>query len=353
MAVTAGPDHWMRLALEEARLAADSGEVPVGAVLVKDGRLIASGRNTPIAAHDPTAHAEVMALRAAAHSLGNYRLEGCELYVTLEPCAMCAAAMLHARLNRVVFGAADPKTGAAGSVINLFDIPLLNHQTQVTGGLLAEEAAGLLRSFFKPRRTNVSPLREDALRTPDARWVDLDVPHHLSHYVSHLPSLQGLRLHWFDGRATSRDVCDSMVETGKGGHRSAKPQLIALHGTADWSLRYASELHAGEPILAIDLPGFGLSDKPKKESAHSLAWHASVLEEWIQHLAIQPSDQALCVIAPREMQPLVETFLSRVKGTFEVRWDDRPEMPEFECVAPYPDKGHLAGPRALRALLDN
>ncbi|MFM2035420.1 MAG: hypothetical protein RL459_685 [Pseudomonadota bacterium] len=343
----------MRLALDEARHAADAGEVPVGAVLVKDGRLIASARNTPISGHDPTAHAEVMALRAAAQSLGNYRLEGCELYVTLEPCAMCAGAMLHARLSQVIFGASDPKTGAAGSVVNLFDIPLLNHQTQVTGGLLAEEAADLLRSFFKPRRTNASPLREDALRTPDARWAGLDVPQQLSHYVSHLPSLQGLRLHWFDGRASVPEIDDSMMETGKGGHKSTLPLSIALHGTADWSLRYASELRAGVPILAIDLPGFGLSDKPKKETAHTIDWHASVLAQWIQHLAIPPSTQALCVIAPREMEPLVEAFLGRVEGTFEVRWDDRPEMPESERLTPYPDKGHLAGPRALRALLDN
>ncbi|MEY4756526.1 MAG: hypothetical protein RJA34_1424 [Pseudomonadota bacterium] len=343
----------MRLALDEARLAADAGEVPVGAVLVKDGRLIASAHNTPISGHDPTAHAEVMALRAAAQSLGNYRLEGCELYVTLEPCAMCAGAMLHARLSRVIFGASDPKTGAAGSVVNLFDMPMLNHQTQVTAGVLAEEAAGLLRSFFKPMRANPSPLREDALRTANARWAGLDVPHHLSHYVSHLPSLQGLRLHWFDGRATSCDVGDSLAETGKGGYRSAKPLSIALHGTVDWSLRYASELRAGEPILAIDLPGFGLSDKPKRVSVHTLDWHASVLAQWIQHLAIPASAQALCVIAPREMQRLVEAFLGRVEGAFEVRWDDRPEMPQSERLAPYPDKGHLAGPRALRALLDN
>ena len=343
----------MRLALDEARLAVDAGEVPVGAVLVKDGRLIASAHNTPISGHDPTAHAEVMALRAAAQSLGNYRLEGCELYVTLEPCAMCAGAMLHARVSRVIFGASDPKTGAAGSVVNLFDMPMLNHQTQVTAGVLAEEAAGLLRSFFKPMRANPSPLREDALRTANARWADLDVPRHLSHFVSHLPSLQGLRLHWFDGQATFRDVDDSMAETGKGGHRSAKPLSIALHGTADWSLRYASELRAGEPILAVDLPGFGLSDKPKRVSVHTLDWHASVLAQWIQHLAIPASAQALCVIAPREMQRLVEAFLGRVEGAFEVRWDDRPEMPESERLAPYPDKGHLAGPRALRALLDN
>ena len=111
----------MRLALEEARAAAEAGEVPVGAVVVHKGRVIGVGRNAPIASHDPTAHAEIVALRAAANALGNYRLEDCDLYVTLEPCAMCSGAMLHSRLRRVVFGAPDPKTGAAGSVFNLFD----------------------------------------------------------------------------------------------------------------------------------------------------------------------------------------------------------------------------------------
>ena len=118
--------RWMRLALAEALAAAAAGEVPVGAVVVKDGTVIGAGRNAPIGAHDPTAHAEVLALRAAARHLGNYRLDDCTLYVTLEPCAMCSGAMLHARLARVVYGAPDPKTGAAGSVLNLFAEPRLN-----------------------------------------------------------------------------------------------------------------------------------------------------------------------------------------------------------------------------------
>ena len=134
----------MRLALAEARAAADAGEVPVGAVVVKDGRVIATGRNAPIAAHDPTAHAEIVALRAAAEALSNYRLDGCQLFVTLEPCAMCAGAMLHARLARVVYGAAEPKTGAAGSVLDLFALAPLNHQTQVQGGGAGAEHDGVL-----------------------------------------------------------------------------------------------------------------------------------------------------------------------------------------------------------------
>ena len=163
----------MGLAIAQAREAAAAGEVPVGAVVVKDGQWIASGRNAPIAGHDPTAHAEIVALREAARVLGNYRLDGCTLYVTLEPCAMCSGAMLHARLARVVYGAADPRTGAAGSVLNLFEHARLNHQTQVTGGVLATACGQLLQDFFRPRRLNPDPVREDALRTPDAAFADL------------------------------------------------------------------------------------------------------------------------------------------------------------------------------------
>ena len=142
----------MSLALAQAALADAAGEVPVGAVVLKDGIVIATGCNAPIATHDPSAHAEMQALRAAAQVLGNYRLPECELFVTLEPCAMCAGAMLHARLKRVVFGTTDPKTGAAGSVIDLFAQTQLNHQTQVQGGLLAQECADMLQIFFRQRR---------------------------------------------------------------------------------------------------------------------------------------------------------------------------------------------------------
>lgn len=145
-------EQMMLFALEAAREAQALGEVPVGAVLVREGQVIARGFNRPISAHDPSAHAEMCALRAAAQVLGNYRLPDCELYVTLEPCAMCAGAMLHARLKKVIFGAHDPKTGAAGSVIDLFAEARLNHQTTVTGGVLAQECGDLLRAFFAARR---------------------------------------------------------------------------------------------------------------------------------------------------------------------------------------------------------
>jgi tRNA(adenine34) deaminase len=142
----------MRLALDQALNAQLAGEVPVGAVIVRNGEVVATGYNRPITTHDPTAHAEIVALRHAALLTENYRLPDCELYVTLEPCAMCAMALMHARFKRVVFAAADPKTGAAGSVTNLFAEPRFNHQTELVGGVLAEPAGGLLRDFFAMRR---------------------------------------------------------------------------------------------------------------------------------------------------------------------------------------------------------
>jgi tRNA(adenine34) deaminase len=143
---------YMGLALELAREAGAAGEVPVGAVIVWGGEVVGRGFNQPIGRHDPTAHAEVMALRDAAVRLGNYRLPGCTLYVTLEPCAMCAGAIMHARIDRVVFGARDPKTGAAGSIIDLFAESRLNHHTAIVGGVLAEQCGSLLSSFFGARR---------------------------------------------------------------------------------------------------------------------------------------------------------------------------------------------------------
>jgi tRNA(adenine34) deaminase len=142
----------MRLALERANEARASGEVPVGAVLVSGERVIASGANRPIGSNDPTAHAEIEALRSAARALGSYRLSGTTLYVTLEPCPMCAMAIVHARVRRLVFGAWDPRAGAAGSVTDIFTLPGLNHRVDVFGGVLMEECASLLRDFFGERR---------------------------------------------------------------------------------------------------------------------------------------------------------------------------------------------------------
>jgi len=149
-------DTYMREALALACRAAEAGEVPVGAVVVSAGQVSGRGFNQPISGHDPTAHAEIVALRDAAQHLGNYRLGDCELYVTLEPCAMCAGAIMHARIAHVVYGAPDPKTGACGSIIDLFAETRLNHHTLVTGGILADDAAQLLQQFFAARRRDTS-----------------------------------------------------------------------------------------------------------------------------------------------------------------------------------------------------
>lgn len=186
----------MRLALDQAQNAWLVGEVPVGAVILRAGQVIATGYNRPITDHDPTAHAEVVALRHAATLLGNYRLPECELFVTLEPCAMCAMALMHARFKRVVFGATDPKTGAAGSVVNLFAEAKLNHHTQIAGGVLAEECGQVLRRFFAERREQyrrrrdpVTPAAELPLvhiPAGEAREVDASTPAASSPLFPHL-----------------------------------------------------------------------------------------------------------------------------------------------------------------------
>ena len=144
--------HYMAIALKMAQQAATLDEVPVGAIVVRDGRIVGRGFNAPISGHDPSAHAEIQAIRDAAKTLGNYRLVDCTLYVTLEPCAMCAGAIMHARLARLVFGANDPKTGACGSVINLMAETRLNHHTEVCSGILAAECGKLLSDFFSAKR---------------------------------------------------------------------------------------------------------------------------------------------------------------------------------------------------------
>ena len=145
-------ENWMRYALQLAQQAALQGEVPVGAVLVQDDNILGEGWNQPISLNDPSAHAEMLAMRAAGQAAANYRLPNTTLYVTLEPCCMCAGAMIHARIARVVFGAYDPKTGAAGSLFSVLNDPRHNHQVQISGGVLAEECAELLRTFFRERR---------------------------------------------------------------------------------------------------------------------------------------------------------------------------------------------------------
>ena len=376
--MTADDDtHWMRLALAEAQAAASAGEVPVGAIVVKDGQVIATGRNAPVEGHDPTAHAEIVALRAAAQRLSNYRLDGCSLYVTLEPCAMCSGAMLHARLARVVYGATDPKTGAAGSVLNLFGHTQINHQTQVQGGVLAEECANLLSDFFRQRRHQQRadalarhPLRDDALRTPDAAFASLPEYPWPPNYVSDLPSLAGLRLHYLDE-----------------GPRDAPRTWLCLHGNPAWSYLYRrmlpTFLAAGDRVVAPDLIGFGKSDKPKKEGVHQFAWHRQVLLELIERLDLHrvvlvvqdwggilgltlPVDCPERFVGLLVMNTLLATGDAPLPAGFvdwramcrdkPLYWVGRllargnPHLTPAECAAydaPFPDRGYRAALRAF------
>ncbi|RYF82326.1 MAG: tRNA adenosine(34) deaminase TadA [Comamonadaceae bacterium] len=337
----ARPDdaHWMRLALAQAQAAAEAGEVPVGAVVVHNGRLLATGRNNPVSAHDPCGHAEVNALRAAAAALGNYRLDGCELFVTLEPCPMCAGAVLHARLSRVVFGAADPRTGAAGSVVDLFAQPALNHHTRVQGGVLADACARPLQDFFQARRAqsraSAQPLRDDALRTPEARFDTFPPPASLR-WVRELPALQGLRMAWLDN-------ADGLPAAAP-----ATPPVLCLHGPGQWSALFQGLWSQVGPrrLLVPDLIGHGRSDKPKRPDIHSAQWHAQVLDEWLSALAVpavtlvfhpglQAVAQALAQWPQRVCQllPLPADALVAAEST---DWLD----------APFPDRGHAAVLRA-------
>jgi tRNA(adenine34) deaminase len=361
---------FMGVALEQARLAMAQGEVPVGAVVVKDGVLIATGRNAPIGKHDPTAHAEIVALRAAALALGNYRLDGCELFVTLEPCAMCSGAMLHARLKRVVFGASDQRTGAAGSVLNLFAQDALNHQTQVQGGVLAADCASLLQDFFKPRRLNMNPVRDDALRTPDACFADVPDFPWKPHYLSDLPALGGLRLHYLDL-----------------GPADAHTTYLCLHGNPAWSYLYRKMIPvfagAGHRVVAPDLIGFGKSDKPKKVGVHSFDFHRQVLLELVERLdlrnvvvVVQDWGGILGLTLPMDAPqryrgllvmnttlatgetPLSAGFLAWRQwcdknsefdvGRLFARGNAQMAEPEWQAYnAPFPDRGHRAALRAF------
>lgn len=373
--------HWMRQALAQAQAAGQAGEVPVGAVVVRGGEVIATGRNAPVQGHDPTAHAEIMALRAAAQRLGNYRLEGCTLYVTLEPCAMCSGAMLHARVPRVVFGAADPKTGAAGSVVDLFASRQLNHQTQVQGGVLADECAALLAAFFRERRSQhradaraAHPLRDDALRTPDACFAHLPGYPWPPHYVSDLPALAGLRLHYLDE-----------------GPQDAPITWLCLHGNPAWSYLYRRMLPvftaAGHRVVAPDLIGFGRSDKPKKTSFHTFDGHRQVLLELVERLdlqrvvlVVQDWGGILGLTLPMALPgrfvgllamntllatgdvPLSQGFLDwrqmcadkPLFGVGRLLGRGNPHLGVDECAAydaPFPDAGHRAALRAFPAMV--
>ncbi|GGH55821.1 hypothetical protein GCM10010975_13810 [Comamonas phosphati] len=275
--------RFMQEALQQAREAAEQGEVPVGAVVVLGDAVIGRGRNGPVARRDPTAHAEVLALREAAQHLGNYRLEDCTLYVTLEPCAMCSGAMLHARVKRVVYGAAEPKTGAAGSVLDVFGYPQINHQTEVVRGVLEAECTALMADFFRQRRQENKardrvlephPLKDTALRSSARAFAGLQHWPWQPQWRSDLPALAGLRM--------------AVVDEGP---QDAATTWLCLHGGPAWGYAFRHEIAAwtaaGQRVVVPDLPGFGRSDRPKKDKAHSAAWHAEVLAELVQALDLR------------------------------------------------------------------
>ncbi len=364
---------FMQQALAQAHLALAAGEVPVGAVVVRAGQVIARGHNTCVSGHDPSGHAEIVALRAAALALGNYRLADCELYVTLEPCAMCAGAMLHARLKRVVYGAPDPKTGAAGSVINLFEQTQLNHQTALQGGVLAADCAELLRDFFKQRRQETKmqthPLRDDVLRPPDACFASLPGYPWPASYISDLPSLAGLRMHYLDVGAPDADTT-----------------WLCLHGNPAWSYLYRKmipQFEAAGRVVAPDLIGFGKSDKPKKAASHTFTWHRQMLLELVERLDLRNVvlvvqdwggllGLTLPMAAPARYKGLL--VMNTVLATGDVplspgflAWRamcaktpdfdvarlfsrGNPQMSAAECAAynaPFPDSGHRAALHAF------
>jgi tRNA(adenine34) deaminase len=369
-------EDFMQLALAQASAALAAGEVPVGAVLVRDGQVIAQAHNAPVAQHDPSAHAEVLVLREAAAYLCNYRLEDCTLYVTLEPCTMCAGAILNARLGRVVWGAPEPKTGACGSVIDVFAKPQLNHQTVNQGHVLAEQCSQPLQTFFKHQRlaqkaqAAATRLRDDAVRTPDSAFSGLPGYPWEPNYISDLPSLNGLRMHYLDEGPVDAEVT-----------------WLCLHGNPAWSYLYRHMIPvftaAGHRVVAPDMPGFGKSDKPKKDSVHSFEWHRNVLLEFIEaldlrgiQLAVQDWGGILGLTLPMAQpwryqslllmnttlatgeQPLSKGFLAwrqmcADKPLFEVGKlfaRGNPHMSTAECAAynaPFPDAGHRAALRAF------
>ena len=369
-------EDFMRLALAQADAALTAGEVPVGAVLVRDGQVLAHAHNAPLAHHDPSAHAEMQVIRQAAAKLGNYRLDDCTLYVTLEPCTMCAGAILNARLRKVVWGAPEPKTGACGSVIDVFAQPQLNHHTTSQGHVLAEECALPLQTFFKQQRhaqktkAAATRLRDDALRTPDSAFNNLPGYPWQPNYISDLPSLNGLRMHYLDE-----------------GPADAEVTWLCLHGNPAWSYLYRRMIpvfvNAGHRVIAPDMPGFGKSDKPKKDSVHTFEWHRNVLLEFVEDLDLSGIQlvvqdwggilgltllmakpwryQSLLVmntmLATGE-QPLSEGFLAwkqmcADKPMFDVGKlfaRGNPQMSADECAAynaPFPDAGHRAALRAF------
>lgn len=329
---------FLRLALAQAQAASVAGEVPVGAVLVHQGQVIATGHNRVIADCDPSAHAEIVALRQAGRYLGNYRLQDCELFVTLEPCAMCAGAIAHARLARVVYGVRDSRAGAAGSVLNVLQGSGISHQPI---GVCVQDVAdfdvtlqadlqSLLPDFFQAKRQAAPwPLRPDALRTPEscfAAWPETTA----TRYIKDLPVLAGLRLHYWDSEANAD---------------TQQPIMVCLHDGLTWSQDFSdffAQQRGCARVLVLDLPGFGRSDKPKKwQKIDAPAWWAQVVREWLQAVApkavqagqvqwVFASDNHPLLVPLQSALPPQKTLPCSIDLPRDRPWSD----------APYPDAGH-------------
>jgi tRNA(adenine34) deaminase len=328
----------------------------VGAVVVYQGQPIAKGYNRVIADHDPSAHAEIVALRAAGQFLGNYRLQECQLYVSLEPCAMCAGAIAHARIQRVVYGAAEPRAGAAGSVLDVLQASGISHRPQA---LCAQTAAGadpallrqlaaLLPDFFQTKRREQakasSPLHPAAVRTADTCFASLDSTNQpVSFYCHDLPALAGLRMHFWDSGDCSSAFAQALTTSVD----------LCLHDGDGWSQDFA-EYYAAQcavqRILVPDLPGFGRSDKWKKRTAYSAQSWLEVLAQWLHQRVPQALAQGqLRIVVPSPAHPLLPLLMQALPAQHRppVHLAPRTAHRPWQQL-PYPDAGHKAGLLAWR-----
>lgn len=353
----------MQLALEQAYLAEKLGEVPVGAVVLHNGTVVGLGHNQTLSNCDPTAHAEIVALRAAALALGNHRLEECTLYVTLEPCAMCMGAIFHSRIAKVYFGAADAKTGACGSVLNLPGEHRINHHCQVQGGVLQSQCAQHLSAYFarlrSSKRQSRMPVREDALRLPNGALSRyMEGVHALP--IDDLEAASGLRVQvWHNTQSPEYPV----------------RLVLCLHGATSWSSIYhdllTAPLDGTTAVWALDLPGHGGSDKTKKGQEFDPAYQLNVLNALLRrspapsiHVLAQDTGCELAVrlaacnpdrvvgltlcnpvcIDSRHLILQGEPVRSRPQFIASLQRQCAGSHTEAQALsAPYPDAGHMAG----------